>query len=88
MIKPEFLEKLKASEEVSQKKGRAVYLMKQSAGPKRSRKEIDEVKAIEEMIKKDKQGAYIQFKQLLEGKELDGAEVNPNMSMSRLMPAD
>ena len=44
--------------------GKAAYLLKESSKKKRSREEIEEVKAEEELLKKDKQGFLKEFKKL------------------------
>ena len=44
--------------------GKAAFLLKDSSKKKRSREEIEEVKAEEQLLKKDKQGFLKEFKKL------------------------
>ena len=65
--------------------GKAAYLLKESSKKKRSREEIEEVKAEEELLKKDKQGFLKEFKKLKENQPAANAGTAPVKPPTKLL---
>ena len=65
--------------------GKAAFLLKDSSKKKRSREEIEEVKAEEALLKKDKQGFLKTFKKLKENDPVTAMGDFANRSLSSLI---